>query len=147
MTHSQITVGIMKLSDKRMQTNGFAKAIRKYVRDEDDPDNEPNAEIDVHFRPDAYVVDINNQAITVYEVEDTNALSVQKIRDLTHFWFVLDSYSWDFRVVVTDRYGLNQRELNMQAYYYYFLSKSNTECVAREKLLPSFRGAGLRLVI
>ena len=59
----------------------------------------------IKFIPDAYSLDPKNRVVTVFEVENTNPLSDEKLGRLIQAWFVLDSISWDLLVMTCDRWG------------------------------------------
>jgi hypothetical protein len=58
---------------------------------------------------------------TLYEIEDANPLSPQKLKDYADFYFVCDYYDLDIRLMVYDRYGENEREIPLYEYYLLFL--------------------------
>jgi hypothetical protein len=62
--------------------------------------------------------------IKIYEVEDEHPITVEKLRDYTNVWFVLDSSEIDLRLFVYDRYGENERELSLSEYWFIFEKNS-----------------------
>lgn len=68
--------------------------------------------------PDAFVVE--GFTVTIFEVEDSSRLSIEKLRDYALNWFYLDSALVNLRLVVTDRYGSTETELGLCDLYYEF---------------------------
>ena len=56
--------------------------------------------------------------VTCIEVEDSNSLSLDKLRRYRDLWWALDEHNHELRLFVFDRYGLNQRELNIYEMFY-----------------------------
>lgn len=99
-------------SDGRICRNGFARAVRALI-------DEIGSELDEmdlsSFLPDAYMIDHENKAIVIYEVEVTSYLSPHKLDCYAWFWFCWDSedeHEWRPRLFVVDRY-FHKNELDL----------------------------------
>lgn len=76
-------------------------------------------------RPDAwsyepYATDELPGTINLLEIEDTSPLSPEKLRDYADWWFLLDCDQIVLRLFVYDRYGEQERELDLQDYWFMF---------------------------
>lgn len=58
--------------------------------------------------------------IYLFEVENEHSLSEDKLCDYAMFYNIFDFYNCDVRLFVYDRYGENEREINLQEYYFMF---------------------------
>jgi hypothetical protein len=98
-------LAIIKLArdHKGFETKGFAKAMRAIPDVGDDPELSP--ENLPRMIPDGYVIDHENRAVIVFEVEDTHPMNREKLSKYWWLWWVLDEYFWSLVVVVCDRYG------------------------------------------
>lgn len=67
------------------------------------------------FRPDLWYVDSDKCEIILLEIEDTSPLKNKKIESLVNFWWFMDNESWSVKCWVFDRYGLNPRQVDLQA--------------------------------
>ncbi len=56
-------------------------------------------------RPDAYAVDVRNNIIQVYEIEDHSKMSVSKLVSYYELSELLGEVGWALHVYTTDRYG------------------------------------------
>lgn len=71
------------------------------------------------FQPDLCEIDTGKGEITIYEIEDTHPLTEHKLRDVLSWWFAIDDdMGWSARLIVTDRYGLTERELPLSNLYF-----------------------------
>jgi hypothetical protein len=68
----------------------------------------------ISFIPDLYCIDRNEREVRLFEIEDTSPLTDIKLAKLIDFWWFMDNESWDVKCFVFDRYGHNQREINLQ---------------------------------
>lgn len=117
LTMSQRAVRAMALQNPAIQAGrGFTKALRPFIKRLVDED----ASKEIHhlgFNPDAYVLDEDAREIVIYEIEDTHMLSTEKLDLLIeHFWW-FDDMGLTLRLIVTDRYGMNRREISLHAQY------------------------------
>ena len=70
------------------------------------------------FYPDFYFIDREQAEINLFEVEDTHPLKHEKINRLVWFWFSVDNnLVFDVKLHVSDRYGLNLREIPLPNLY------------------------------
>ena len=53
----------------------------------------------------------------ILEIEETSPLTESKLRDYCRLWNALDFYDLKLEVIVTDRYGLNPRQLPLGNYW------------------------------
>lgn len=58
--------------------------------------------------------------ITIFEIEDTHPISLQKLKDYAENWFFLDCSDIALRLIVYDRYGEHERELDLMEYWFLF---------------------------
>ncbi len=72
----------------------------------------------INFIPDLYQINEKKKTIRIWEIEDTNPLSESKMQKLIKMWFYLDCEDWDFEVITTDRYGLSETVVPVDAYYF-----------------------------
>lgn len=114
-TFSTLAVTKMQAYDPAIKTRGFAQALRDILELED-PDADDNADYNPGIIPDAYKIDHDNQCIWIYEIEDTNPLTLDKLVLITDIFWLFDWLSWNTRLIVYDRYGENPRELNLLDY-------------------------------
>jgi hypothetical protein len=68
------------------------------------------------FIPDLYEIDEQQKIITLFEVEDANPLGDKKLQEMI-LWADDLGNEYDVRLIVTDRYGLNHRELHLEWLY------------------------------
>ena len=61
-----------------------------------------------------YSIDEELRLVTLYEIEDTSPLTDAKLRHIASWAFHIDSlFESDVKLIVTDRYGMNQREISL----------------------------------
>jgi len=77
-------------------------------------------------RPDAWSYTPHDDpnipgTFNLYEVEDSNKLSPEKLYDYAWIWFYLDDYEFDVNLFVYDRYGENEVQLCLCEYWFMFL--------------------------
>ncbi|RYZ20060.1 MAG: hypothetical protein EOO16_17970 [Chitinophagaceae bacterium] len=116
LTLSKIGAAWLLNLDSRMMIGGFSKELGKAVL-------ETNGQFDqMELRelltlhriiPDAYLIDKSACTVYLFEIEDTNPLTADKIRKLSEIWFRLDSIDWEMRVFLVDRYLTSWRSLPM----------------------------------
>lgn len=110
----QIALDRVRQQFPDLKRNGFAAAVRAL-----DPDLKGYR---CKFVPDGWTVERIGEDIwgqdtvrfTCIEVEDSSRLTPLKLQNYADFWFALDCYGHELRLLVFDRYGLGQRELSLQ---------------------------------
>ena len=73
------------------------------------------------FIPDLWQIDRESRMIHLLEIEDTHPLSNDKIGLIHKYWWDMDAYSWDIKLTVFDRYGLNPRPLDLTDYAFHMM--------------------------
>ena len=75
----------------------------------------------IGFIPDGWFEQIaigeSGPTLVCVEIEDSNPLTPEKLWRYCDLWDTLDFYDCDLRLLVFDRYGENERELNLGAFY------------------------------
>lgn len=73
-------------------------------------------------RPDAWAYEpaVGSGTLYLFEIEDQNPISTDKLRDYADFWFACDTYDIDLKLFVYDRYGEQEREINLCEYLLMF---------------------------
>jgi hypothetical protein len=61
--------------------------------------------------PDAYLIDRSAKVVYLFEIEDSNPLTADKLRKISEIWFRLDSIGWDMRIFLVDRYSVGPAKL------------------------------------
>jgi hypothetical protein len=106
-----------------LRTTGINEFLRKVANDLDielcDDDR-------FERRPDAWSYIPNDDPSTpgtfnLYEIEDSNKLSSEKLYDYAWIWFYLDDYEFEVNLFVYDRYGENEVQLCLCEYWFMFL--------------------------
>jgi len=111
-TFSQATARLFRLRDPRIRIKGFAQEVRKIAAEYDaEIDAEEWKSLRPSFIPDAYLIDKDRFEVIMYEIEDTHMLKMEKMHKIVDLFLYLDSFFWRLKLIVTDRYGENQREL------------------------------------
>lgn len=96
-----------------MQKGGFTKALKSSFGYE-----KPFA-----FIPDGWFVERyedGRDEITCIEVEDTSTLSVEKLRAYCDLWEMFDNLCVSLRLIVLDRYGMNERDIDLEGFWVAF---------------------------
>lgn len=104
-----------------IETKAFGRALRAALGElwDDDPFLDGIA----RRRPDAYLIDVATEEVTLFEIEITSYLSEDRLRGWMHLWFVLDSMSWDLTLYRVDRVGQVNRT-DLTAHYYAWLMET-----------------------
>jgi hypothetical protein len=108
--------------DVAIHTGGLGKFMAKLIKQYDiDMDKEEVTS----RRPDAWSYEPFERpefpgTLTLYEVEDTHPISVDKMREYAEFAFDCDFYYLDVKLKVLDRYGENEREIDLIDYFIMF---------------------------
>lgn len=66
--------------------------------------------LDSHCRivPDYFRINGNDQIISIYEIEDSHPLTVEKLCRLRDIFWLLDYVYWEFKLFIVDRYGFEK---------------------------------------
>ena len=99
-TLEQLALARLRGKFPNLRREGFSGAVRAV-------DPEIDREGRVPFIPDGWFVE--QATFTCVEVEDANPLSPEKLWCYCELWDSLDFYDHHLRLLVFDRYGLNQR--------------------------------------
>ena len=111
-----------------LQRKGFSKAITTIFKndcgfdgDTDEWDRLYAKAYRVWFIPDGWLQDTDGTFVAV-EIEDRNPLKKAKLLGYAELWMLLDACdntpTNPLRLYVFDRYGLNQRELDLRKIYH-----------------------------
>lgn len=112
----------IRQQEQNAKRRGFDKALRRALRatatDHNDEDEDSNA-LKPEFVPDLHCIDTQAQVITLWEIEDASTISETKLRGILRWWFTIDAAyeAWDVVLIVTDRYGLNWRRIDLALAY------------------------------
>ena len=98
-----------------IRRRGFRKSINTLLLKRYNVDDKLGA---FGLVPDGWFIemhpaDMNWPLVTAIEIEDTNFISASKMRRYVNLWENLDFESVSLRVLVFDRYGDNERELDL----------------------------------
>jgi len=118
----------MMMNDCGIRQKKFHKTIVSVFIDDEDKGQIDQAS--AGLIPDGYKICEECQTITVYEVEDTNPLTISKLEKYVHLWLSLDSCFWVLLLCVVDRYGHNRRWIDLCDCFYAMLPnvKQNGAC-------------------
>lgn len=118
LTFSKLVVDLLMMEDPSIRNHGFPSALRQIFKD-----NTPLAMVfrqglrqTLGFTPGAFKVDSESQEVTLFEVEDFNKLSVQKLSTIVNLWWILDDIGWDLQLIVVDRYGIDRKKIDLLAW-------------------------------
>lgn len=107
LTFSKLCAAWLLNLDARMMIGGFATQLCQAVAATNGPvDKDELKSLVARYRiiPDGYLIDIAKKTAYLFEIEDTNPLSANKLRKLSEIWWRLDSIGWEMRVFLIDRY-------------------------------------------
>jgi len=115
------------------------KSKQKQEESSDDEDFDAWRDLRPNFRPDYFCIETIEEVVTVsiYEVEDTHPLTSSKIRAIVEWWFDLDSMGADVKLFVTDRYGLNVREIKLEPLWLVFTRHEYNEETRQRKAIAN----------
>jgi len=102
--------------DPRMLIGGFSKRLCEAVEKSNSRCDSGELKLllsNYRIIPDAYLIDQQAKTAYLFEVEDTNPLSADKLRKLSEIWWRLDSIGWEMRVFLIDRYLTCWRSLSL----------------------------------
>jgi hypothetical protein len=109
MTLSQEIVSYLKKKDEKVNFRNFRDSVLSTILE----DEETSLDIDEDFRvfipdrrPDAYKICKSCRTIFLYEIDDQNPITEEKLMDYAQFWFILDSYNWTLMLYLMDKYDL-----------------------------------------
>jgi len=120
LTFSKLCAAWLLNLDSRMRVKGFARDLCAAVSRDSEGEAEDLKELIAENRifPDAHLIDVKKRTVYLFEIEDTNPLSANKLRKLSHIWFRLDSIDWEMRVFLVDRYLTCWRALPLVDVWY-----------------------------
>lgn len=98
VTPSKAIVAAMMAKNPKVKDRGFRAALRRI------PSLAEAADL-ACFIPDAYVIDLEDQVITLIEVDDTNPIDEGKASKIGNFTDCVMGDDWAVRVVVIDYAG------------------------------------------
>jgi len=116
LTLSKIGAAWLLNLDSRMRIGGFSKELGKAVLEMNGACDQMELRglVNQHrIIPDAYLIEKSASTVYLFEIEDTNPLTANKLRKLSEIWFRLDSIDWEMRVFLVDRYLTSWRSLPM----------------------------------
>lgn len=100
----------------QLRRGGFAHAVRSLEIDLDNP---------LPFIPDVwfrmrlvYEGEPDSTLFVCIEIEDSNPLTATKLQHYLDLWDHLDSLDHGLRLLVFDRYGYNEREIDLYQIYF-----------------------------
>lgn len=103
-----------ELYGKELKNVGFMKGLREHGFFEKDKDEAFCPQNDIRIVPDGFYFDEENKELYIYEIEDTSLLTWNKMVKL---WMlseqIWDEKLWRMHVFVVDRYGANERKINI----------------------------------
>lgn len=106
-TVERVALGQLRTRFTGLQRRGFQQAIRAVF------DDMPNYQVGI--LPDGWLRE--GDTFVALEIEDSNPLSFDKLWKYCQLWDVLDFYDLSLRLLVFDRYGQSQRELDLGSMY------------------------------
>jgi hypothetical protein len=98
-----------------LKRKGFPTAIREAIP-ESELDIEDGETLEINFRPDGWFR--QDDTFTCIEIEDSNPLTVEKLQEYGNLHFTLADHGYRLRLFVFDRYGLNEREIDLNWFYW-----------------------------
>jgi len=104
LTFSKVVLNWLLKKDQRIMTTGFKNSFIDAIDSEVNKEELAALLSDKRIIPDAYLIDHEKKTAFLFEVEDTNPISADKLRKLSEIWFFLDSINWEVRVFLIDRY-------------------------------------------
>jgi hypothetical protein len=120
--------------DPRIHKIGFNKSLRSMMKtlvDEKDDDCLEGIK-KFNYVPDLYMMDYVNKRVVVWEIEDNNMLTMEKMLAYSELEWVVDVAGIELCVIVTDRYGLLWRIIDLPEFYEVEAIEKNED--------PKFRG-------
>lgn len=121
-TICQVSARKMSLwSNGKIKTKGFRKNLLKELKNRDGFVAKEIKSCTMGIVPDAHYFEDNN--VVIVELEDTNKLSFNRLLRYCEMWSVFDYELPSImpRLIVMDRYGMNQREIDLMQYYHTFV--------------------------
>lgn len=107
LTFSKLGAAWLLGLDPRMKIGGFAKTLCasiERVNGKFDADELKSLLRRHRIIPDAYLIDDDIEVVYLFEIEDTNPLTADKLRKLSEIWFRMDCIEWEMRVFLIDRH-------------------------------------------
>jgi len=104
LTFSKVVLNWLLQKDNRILTTGFNRSLIAAMELQVDKQELALLLSGMRIIPDAYLIDHKKKTVFLFEVEDTNPITPNKLRKLSEIWFRLDSLGWEMRVFLIDRY-------------------------------------------
>ncbi|MDR2239011.1 MAG: hypothetical protein LBE33_01030 [Zoogloeaceae bacterium] len=104
LTLSKIVLNWLLKKDKQILTCGFNRSLIEAMEHEVDKEELTHLLKGNRIIPDAYRIDREHRTVFLFEVEDTNTISPDKLKKLSEIWYRLDCLGWEMRVFLIDRY-------------------------------------------
>lgn len=104
LTFSKVVLNWLLMRDSRILTTGFNRSLIAAMELQVDKEELASLLSRMRIIPDAYLIDHKRKTVFLFEVEDTNPITPNKLRKLSEIWFCLDSLGWEMRVFLIDRY-------------------------------------------
>jgi|SRR5215831_9722632 len=121
LTFSKLCAGWLLRLDPRMQVKGFARDLCKAIAEtysKGEAEDLKELIDENRIIPDSHLIDKKLRTIYLFEIEDTNPISADKLRKLSEIWFQLDCLDWEMRVFLIDRYLTCWRSLPLADVYF-----------------------------
>ncbi len=113
-TFSQLIAIKLQQENMQLKIKGFQKFLRSLAEESSDINLYLEMIEENRIVPDAWLHDEDNMEIIIYEIEDTHTITRNKLTKLINLWFMLDSeVYYKLRLILTDRYGQNRREIEL----------------------------------
>ena len=111
-----MVVARLKADNPHIRDKGFSKCLMDLITtlglvDEVPADKKGRRRFEII--PDAYIFDPDFEVVTAYEVEDTHPLTPAKLSIYADIFWILDQKHWLLKLIVLDRYGKNERVLDL----------------------------------
>lgn len=130
LTFSKLCAAWLLNLDPRMRVKGFAKDLCAAVSRDSSGEAEDLKALIAENRiiPDAHLIDLKKRTAYLFEIEDTNPLSANKLRKLSQIWFRLDCLDWEMRVFLIDRYMTCWRALPLADVWHSLMRPDPRKC-------------------
>lgn len=93
---------ISKLSELGTSTHGFKRSVIEAIRLEEGQEVAECLKEDVNnnrVTPDAFRIEVHKRTVIAFEVEMFNAIDESKMARYVDWWWMLDDFYWDLRLV------------------------------------------------
>jgi hypothetical protein len=93
---------------------GFRKEVEKLL----------DEKLEIKIIPDLYRICEFGKTLFVYEIEDSNSMSIDKLQLYADLWDMFDNDDlWHMMLICLNRYGIHQTIIDLNSAFYYFLEK------------------------